>query len=89
LAVEVKNPAKKALNFNTTTVFLHDVMVSENDVLEDGAFGVFSWVTLSSDCRYELQYSESEPSDRQREFRKSLLCSTVCICSHTKIHFNK
>jgi len=37
LAVEVKNPAKKALlSFNTMAVFLHDVMVSENDVIEAG-----------------------------------------------------
>jgi len=37
LAVEVTNPAKiTLLSFNTTTVFLHDVMVSENDVLEAG-----------------------------------------------------
>jgi len=37
LAVEVKNFAKKTfLSFNTTAVFLHDVMVPENDVLETG-----------------------------------------------------
>ena len=35
LAVEVKNFAKiTCLSFNTTAVFLHDVMVPENDVLE-------------------------------------------------------
>jgi len=35
LAVEVKNFAKITfLSFNTTAVFLHDVMVQENDVLE-------------------------------------------------------
>jgi len=35
LAVEVKNSAKgMLLSFSTTVVFLHDVMVSENDVLE-------------------------------------------------------
>ena len=50
-----------------------------------GAFGAFSWVTLSSDCRFELQSSESEPADRPREFRKSL----HNIYSHSKIHFNK
>jgi len=33
LAVEVKNFAKITfLSFNTTAVFLHDVMVSENDI---------------------------------------------------------
>jgi len=37
LAVEVKNSAKiTMLSFNTTAVFLHDIMVSENDVLEAG-----------------------------------------------------
>jgi len=37
LAVEVKNSAKGTLlSFNTTSVFLLDVMVSENDVLEAG-----------------------------------------------------
>jgi len=37
LAVKVKNSAKIALlSFNTTAVFLHDVMMSENDVLEAG-----------------------------------------------------
>jgi len=37
LAVEVENSAKVTLlSFNTTVVFLHDVMVSENDVLEAG-----------------------------------------------------
>jgi len=36
-AVEVKNFAKITfLSFNTTAVFLHDVMVPENDVLEAG-----------------------------------------------------
>jgi len=45
-----------------------------------GAVGVFAWATVSSDCRSELQVeSESEPDDRQREFRKSLLCSTVYV----------
>jgi len=35
--VEVKNSAKTMLlSFSTTAVFLHDVMVSENDVLEAG-----------------------------------------------------
>jgi len=35
LVVEVKNSAKVTLlSFNTTAVFLHDVMVSENDFLE-------------------------------------------------------
>jgi len=34
-AIEVKNPAKiTLLIFNTTAVFLHDVMVSENKFLE-------------------------------------------------------
>jgi len=37
LAVKVKNSAKiTLLRFNTTAVFLHDGMVSENDVLEAG-----------------------------------------------------
>jgi len=37
LAVEVKKSAKGTLLiFNTTSVFLHDVMVAENDVLEAG-----------------------------------------------------
>jgi len=35
LAIEVKNFAKVTLlSFNTTAAFLHDVIVSENDVLE-------------------------------------------------------
>jgi len=53
------------------------------------AVGLFAWVTLSSDCRLELQVeSESEPADRQREFRKSSLFDGVRnICSH-RIHFN-
>jgi len=57
LAFEVKNSAKGAC-FNTTAVFLHEAIVSENDVLEAGytAAGVFAWVNLSSaDCRFELQ----------------------------------
>jgi len=37
LAVEVKNFAKITfLNFNTTAVFLRDVMVPENDIPEAG-----------------------------------------------------
>jgi len=37
LAVEVKNSAKAMLlSFSITSVFLHDVMVSENDILEAG-----------------------------------------------------
>ena len=37
LAVEVKNSVEgTVLSFNTTAVFLHDVMVSENNVLEAG-----------------------------------------------------
>jgi len=37
LAVEVKNSVEGTLlSFNTTAVFLHDVMVSENNVLEAG-----------------------------------------------------
>jgi len=36
-SVEVKNSAKRTLlNFNTTAIFLHDIMVSENDILEAG-----------------------------------------------------
>ena len=34
------------LSFNITAVFLHDVMVSENDILEAGrAVDVFAWLT--------------------------------------------
>jgi len=54
----VKNFAKITyLSFNTTAVFLHDLMVPENDFLKPGsAVGVFSWATLSSDYyRFELQ----------------------------------
>jgi len=37
LAVEVKNFAKRTLlSFSTNAVFLHEVMVSENDVFEVG-----------------------------------------------------
>jgi len=37
LAVEVTDSAKATLlSFNTTTIFLHDVMLSERDVLEAG-----------------------------------------------------
>jgi len=37
LAIEVKNFTKLTLlSSNTTAVFLHDVIVSENDVLETG-----------------------------------------------------
>jgi len=47
LADEVKNSAKVTLlSFNATAVFLHDVMVPENDVLEAGsAADVFTWIT--------------------------------------------
>jgi len=57
LAVEVKNSAKVTLHsFNTTAVFLHDAMVWKMTFLKRGsAVGVFAWVTLSSDCRFELQ----------------------------------
>jgi len=50
----VKNSAKVTLlSFNTTA---HNVILSENDVLEAGsAVGAFVWVTSSSDCRFELQ----------------------------------
>jgi len=53
----VKNFAKITfLSFNTSTVFLHDVTVPENDFLKrGGAVGVFSCVTLSSDYQFELQ----------------------------------
>jgi len=44
------------LSFNATAVSPHDVMVSENDVLEAGsAVDVFAWLTWSSDCKFELQ----------------------------------
>jgi len=37
LAVEVKNSAKVTLlSFSTKAVFLHDVMMTENDILEAG-----------------------------------------------------
>ena len=42
------NSAKVTLlNFNATVVFPHDVMVSENDVLEAGTAvdNVFAWLT--------------------------------------------
>jgi len=47
LAVEVKNSAKvKLVSFHATAVFPHDVMVSENGVLEAGSAGdVFAWLT--------------------------------------------
>jgi len=47
----VKNFAKITfLSFNVTSLFLHDVMVPENDFLKRGsAVSLFSWVTLSSD----------------------------------------
>jgi len=47
LAIEVKNSAKVTLfNFNATAVFPHDVMASENDVLEAGsAVDVFALLT--------------------------------------------
>jgi len=47
LNVAVKNSRERCmLSFSTTAVFLHDDMVSENDVLEAGsAVGVFAWVT--------------------------------------------
>jgi len=65
LAVEVKNFARITfLSFNTTAVFLHDVMVPEHDFLNRGnAVGVFSWVTLSSDYRFWTASSvdESQP----------------------------
>jgi len=43
----VKNSAKVTLlRFNATDVFLHGVIVSENDVLEAGsAVDVFTWLT--------------------------------------------
>jgi len=44
------------LSFNTTDILPHDVMVSENDALEAcSGVDVFGWVTLSSDCKFELQ----------------------------------
>ena len=53
----MKNFAKITfLSFTTTAVFLHDIMVLENDSLKRGsAVGVFSWVTLSIEYRFELQ----------------------------------
>ena len=43
----MKNSAKATLlSFNATAVFLHDVMVSENDVFETGnAVDGFVWLT--------------------------------------------
>jgi len=51
----VHNSAKVTLlNFNATVVFPHDVMVSENDVLEAGTAvdNVFAWSTYNSDCKF-------------------------------------
>jgi len=45
-----------------------------------GTFGAYSWVTLSSDCRFELQWSE---------LRKSLHCSTVYLTFAVIETFNK
>jgi len=44
---------------------------------------------LSSDCRFELQWSELEPADRPREFRKGLNCSTVYLTFAVIEKFNK
>jgi len=56
LAVEVRISAKAMLlSFNTTAVFKHDVMVSENDVVEAGQCSWYVCVTLSSDCQFEPQ----------------------------------
>jgi len=53
LAVEVKKSAKVILvSFNTTAAFLHDVMVSENDVLEAGSC---RWCVCVDD--FELRWS--------------------------------
>ena len=43
----MKNSAKvKLVSFNGTAVFLHDVIMSDNDVLEAGsAVDVFAWLT--------------------------------------------
>jgi len=53
----VKNSEKGTLlSFSATAVFQHDVMASENDVLQAGSeVGVFGWVILNSNCRFELQ----------------------------------
>ena len=48
----MKNSAKVTLlSFNTTAVFLHDVMVSENDVLEAG---LCSWCACVSNFELRL-----------------------------------
>jgi len=53
LAVEVQSTAKTTLlSFDTTVVFLHDVMVSENDVL---AAGWCSWCVFAGN--FELRLS--------------------------------
>jgi len=58
----VKNSAKATLlNFSKKAVFLHDIMVSENEMVSENilcrgcADGVVAWVTLSANCQFELQ----------------------------------
>ena len=50
----MKNSAKATLlSFSKTAVFLHDIMVAANDVLEEGLCGCVG--DLSANCRFELQ----------------------------------
>jgi len=52
LGVEVTNFGKITFpSFNTTAVFLHDVMVPENDVLEAGWY---SWCILVGNFEFRL-----------------------------------
>jgi len=57
LAVEVKYSAKGTLlSFSITGVFLYDVRYRKMTFLKRGSeVGVFVWVTLGSDCKFELQ----------------------------------
>jgi len=76
----VKNSAKVTLlSFNATVVFQHDIMVSENDILEAGsAIDVFACYLRAQIINLNCKWSESEPTRRQFEFRRSPPCSTVC-----------
>jgi len=66
------------LSFNITAVFLHDVMVSENGILEAGsAVDVFVWLTCRPDCKFELHVEWIRANPEAFEFLRSRLCSTV------------
>jgi len=53
----VKYSAKGTLlSFSITGVFLYDVRYRKMTFLKRGSeVGVFVWVTLGSDCKFELQ----------------------------------